>query len=626
MFAAVTAAALIQGLSLPALPEIKRAPSMVYVDRVGMVIGVRGGRDAPPVNLAGLPAYVPKAFVSVEDRRFYEHQGFDALGIARAVMTDLAKGRTAQGASTITQQLARNLFLSNDQTMERKAQELLYAVQLEQKFSKDQILSLYLSRVYFGSGAYGIEAASRRFFAKPASKLTIREAATLAGILKNPAGYSPVNEPERSAERTAIVLQTMVETGAITEAQRKYALAHPPKVQQADPLGPAQYFVDWADIEARRLMGRQSFNQDVTIETTLDGAMETQADAATDTVLARFKKAGVEQAALVAMDGQGRVRAMIGGSDYATTQYNRAWQAHRQAGSSWKPMVYLTALDAGRTPDMVVVDEPITIDGWSPRNHTNAFMGPITLETALGQSVNTVAARLADEVGRPNVANTAKRLGVTSNLNLDPAMALGTSLVTPLEMATAYTAFSNGGQRVTPYAIERIRIGGRVVYQRRDEGRAQVIGNPSLQNMDRMLRQVVATGTGHAAAIPGYDIAGKTGTTTDNKDAWFDGFTGGLTTVVWVGRDDNTAMGPGAAGGGPPAELWRRFMAAALPRAGATPIPAGPAPSAQALSPTPVAGPMQPQATMAPIPDRDPVTNLLSNTTEETPPTSSSPR
>ena len=608
-----------QGLSLPALPPITRAPSMVYLDRAGMVIGVRGGREAPPVNLSALPAYVPKAFVSVEDRRFYEHQGFDAMGIARAVMTDIAKGRAAQGASTITQQLARNLFLSNDQTMERKAQELLYAVQLEQKFSKDQILSLYLSRVYFGSGAYGIEAASRRFFAKPAAKLTLREAATLAGILKNPAGYSPVNEPERSAERTAIVLQTMVETGAITEAQRKSALAHPPKVQKSDPLGPAQYFVDWADIEARRLMGRQSIREDVSIETTLDGAMEAHADAATDAVLAKAKKFGVEQAALVAMDGQGRVRAMIGGSDYATTQYNRAYQAHRQAGSSWKPMVYLTALEAGRTPETVVVDEPITINGWSPRNHTNAFLGPITLETALAQSVNTVAARLADEVGRPNVANTAKRLGVVSNLNLDPAMALGTSLVTPLEMATAYTAFSNGGQRVNPYAIERIRIGGRVVYQRRDEGRPQVIGNPSLQNLDRMLRQVVATGTGRAAAIPGYDIAGKTGTTTDNKDAWFDGFTGGLTTVVWVGRDDNSAMGAGAAGGGPPAELWRRFMAAALPRAGATAIPAGPAASPQTVAPPPLAEPGEAKATMAPIPDRDPVSNLLSNTTEPTP-------
>ena len=615
-----------QGFSLPALPPITRAPSMVYLDRTGMVIGVRGGRDAPPVNLAGLPAYVPKAFVSVEDRRFYEHAGFDAMGIARAVMTDLAKGRTAQGASTITQQLARNLFLSNDQTMERKAQELLYAVQLEQKFSKDQILSLYLSRVYFGSGAYGIEAASRRFFAKPASKLTIREAATLAGILKNPAGYSPVNEPERSGERTAVVLQTMVETGAITEAQRKTALAHTPKVQKSDPLGPSQYFVDWADIEARRALGRQTFHDDVAIETTLDGVMETQADAATDAVLAKAKRFGVEQAALVAMDGQGRVRAMIGGSDYAATQYNRAYQAHRQAGSSWKPMVYLTALEAGRTPDTLVVDEPITINGWSPRNHTNAFLGSITLETALAQSVNTVAARLADEVGRPNVANTAKRLGVNSTLNLDPAMALGTSLVTPLEMATAYTAFSNGGQRVSPYAIERIRIGGRVVYQRRSEGQPQVIGNPPLQELDRMLRAVVTSGTGHAAAIPGYDIAGKTGTTSDNKDAWFDGFTGGLTTVVWVGRDDNSAMGAGAAGGGPPAELWRRFMAAALPRAGARPIPAGPASSPQALTAAPVAAAVQPQATMAPILDRDPVTNLLSNTTEEPPQTSPSPR
>ena len=585
---ALAAAALLQGLQIGNLPEIRRAPSLIYLDRSGAVIGTRGGRDAPPVNLAALPAYVPAAFVSVEDRRFYEHVGFDPLGIARAVAADLAKGRTAQGASTITQQLARNLFLSNDQTMERKAQELVYAVELEQKYSKPQILALYLSRVYFGSGAYGIEAASRRFFAKPAAKLTIREAATLAGILKNPAGYSPVEQPVRSNERTAIVLQTMVETGAITGAQKAFALAHPPKVQKTDPLGPSQYFVDWADIQARRVLGAQRFNEDVTIETTLDAPMEAQADAAVDATLARFVKAGVQQAALVALDGEGRVRAMIGGVEYSKSQYNRAWQAHRQAGSSWKPIVYLTAMEQGRSPDTVVVDEPVTIGGWSPRNHTNGFLGSITLETALAQSVNTVAARLADEVGRPTVADTARRLGVTSAINLDPAMALGTSAVTPLEMAGAYTAFSNGGRRVTPYAIERIRIGGKVVYQRRDEGLPQVIQNPPLGQMDRMMRAVVTSGTGVHAAVKGYDIAGKTGTTQDNRDAWFDGFTGGLTTVVWVGRDDNTAMGPGAAGGGPPAEIWRRFMTAAMPRAGARPIPAGPAPVALPPSSTPL--------------------------------------
>ncbi|CAN5257071.1 penicillin-binding protein 1A [soil metagenome] len=575
MFTALAAASLLSFQGFSGLPEIRHVPTLTYLDRSGVVIGVRGGRDGPVVDIAKLPPYVPAAFVSVEDRRFFEHSGFDPMGMARAVVTDLARGRTAQGASTITQQLARNLYLSNDQTLERKAQELIYAVQLEQKYSKPQILSLYMSRVYFGSGAYGIEAASRRFFAKPASRLTLREAATLAGILKNPAGYSPVNEPERSAERTAIVLQTMVETGAITKAQMARALATRPKVQKSDPAGPSQYFVDWTDGQVRKLLGGQ-VTADVVVETTLDAALEADAQAATQGIMAKAVKAGVQQAAMVAMAGQGRVRALIGGVDYQASSYNRVTQARRQAGSSWKPFVYLTALEAGRTPDTVVVDEPITIDGWSPRNHTPGFAGPMTLETALAQSVNTVDARMADEVGRPNVARTAQRLGIASAINTDPAMALGTSAVSPLEMAGAYTAFANGGRRTSPYGIERIRVNGRIVYQRRDEGQAQVIANPPLGQLDRMLRTVVASGTATRAAIPGYDLAGNTGTTTDNRDAWFAGFTGGLTAVAWVGRDDNSPMGPGAAGGGPPADLWRRFMVAALPKAGARPIPAGP--------------------------------------------------
>ncbi len=607
MFTALAATSLIALQGFSGLPEIRHVPTLTYLDRSGVVIGVRGGRDGPVVDIARLPAYVPAAFVSVEDRRFFEHSGFDPMGMARAVVTDLARGRTAQGASTITQQLARNLYLSNDQTLERKAQELIYAVQLEQKYSKPQILALYMSRVYFGSGAYGIEAASRRFFAKPASKLTLREAATLAGILKNPAGYSPVNEPERSAERTAIVLQTMVETGAITPAQKARALATHPKVQKVDPASPSQYFVDWTDGQVRKLLGGQ-VTSDVVVETTLDAGLEADAQAATQGMMLKAAKQGVQQAAMVAMDAQGRVRALIGGVDYQASSYNRVTQARRQAGSSWKPFVYLTALEAGRTPDTVVVDEPITIDGWSPRNHTPGFAGPMTLETALAQSVNTVAARLADEVGRPNVARTAQRLGIASAINTDPAMALGTSAVSPLEMAGAYTAFANGGRRASPYGIERIRVNGRIVYQRRDEGQAQVIANPPLSQLDRMLRTVIASGTATRAAIPGYDLAGKTGTTTDNRDAWFAGFTGGLTAVAWVGRDDNSPMGAGAAGGGPPADLWRRFMVAALPKVGVRPIPSGPA---AAVSADPAPLPASPAAD-------DPVSGLL-RPTEPTP-------
>ena len=590
---------------MPALPAITRTPQVTYVDRSGAILGVRGGQAAPPVDLRTLPAYVPAAFVAIEDRRFYEHSGFDALGMARALAVDLATGRAAQGASTITQQLIKNLFLTSDQTLERKTQELLLAVQMEQKYSKQQILGLYLSRVYFGSGAYGIEAASRRFFDKPAARLTVREAAALAAVLKSPAGYSPVEHPDKSAERSRLVLDAMVETRAITKAQRAQALERPLKVYQDDPALPAQYFVDWADQQARRAIGQP--RQDLVVQTTLDMTMEAQAARSASAILAQ-ERDGL-QTAMVALDGSGGVRAMVGGEDYGQSPFNRAVQARRQAGSSWKPFVYLTAMEAGRTPDTVEVDEPVTIGGWSPRNHTDGFLGPITLETALAQSVNTVAARLADEVGRDKVAATARRLGIVSPINTDPAMALGTSQMTPLEMTSAYGAFANGGVRTNAYGIERISAAGKVVWRRPVDRPVQVIANPALSDMNRMMRTVVSSGTGARAAIGRYDIAGKTGTTTDSKDGWFCGFTGGFTACAWMGRDDGQPVAH-LAGGGPPAQFWRAFMVAALPRAGAGPIPAGPPPTVVAPvvpvppvpTPSPTPEPVAPPSTLTVTP------------------------
>jgi penicillin-binding protein 1A len=565
----------LSGPDLPRLPELRRDPQITYVDRSGAVIGVRGGRFAPPVDLARLPAYVPAAFVSIEDRRFYEHAGFDPVGMARAIVADLSSGKS-QGASTITQQLARNLYLSADQTIERKATELMYAVQLERTYSKKQILGLYLSRVYFGEGAYGLEAASQRYFNKPASKLTVREAATLAGILKSPTNYNPIEQPERSAERTRLVLDAMVETGAISPGERSKALAQTPKVWKSASTAPAQYFIDWIDGQTRLAVGTPK--QDLVVETTLDLPTETAAaDAARATVL-RYQKQAVGQAAVVSLDGAGRVRAMVGGTDYAASPFNRAVDAHRQAGSAWKPFVYLAAMEAGRTPDVMVVDEPVTINGWSPRNYEDGFLGEITMEQALAHSINTVAARLGDEIGRNAVAATARRVGIVSPINTDPAMALGTTLVTPIEMAQAYDAFSNGGNRVSAYGIERIRTtGGQVLFQHRGPAPAPAIGNPPLGEMNRMLRTVIASGTGTRAAIGGYDLAGKTGTTSDYKDAWFCGFTGGITTVVWMGRDDATPMRR-ITGGIAPAEAWRSIMSSALKRLPNGAIPPGPPP------------------------------------------------
>jgi penicillin-binding protein 1A len=589
VFAAILAAGSLSlsGPDLPRLPELKREPQTTYVDRAGAVIGVRGGRFAPPLDLARIPAYVPAAFVSIEDRRFYEHAGFDPVGMARALVADLSKGKS-QGASTITQQLARNLYLTADQTVERKATELMYAVQLERTYSKKQILALYLSRVYFGEGAYGVEAASQRFFNKPAAKLTVREAATLAGILKSPTHYDPVTEPDKSAERTRLVLDAMVETGAITDGERDKALAQTPKIWKTAPTAPAQYFVDWLDGQTRAAVG--PLRQDLVVETTLDLPAEIAAGDAARAVTNHFAKQGVEQAAVVSLDGFGRVRAMVGGVDYAKAPYNRAVDAHRQAGSSWKPFVYLTAMEAGRTPDMQVIDEPVTINGWSPRNFEPEFLGQITMEQALAHSINTVAARLADEIGRDNVAATAHRLGIASQLNTDPAMALGTSLVTPLEMAQAYDAFGNGGYRIQAYGVERIRtVGGQVLFAHKPQPLVQAIANPPLGEMQQMMRSVMKFGTGTHAAVPGYDLAGKTGTTSDYKDAWFCGYTGGLATVVWVGRDNNAPM-RGITGAMAPSELWRSYMAVALKRLPNMPILPG-APAPLAPEPTPVAEP-----------------------------------
>lgn len=564
-----------QGPELPRMPPIQRPAQITYLDRSGAVIGVRGGRYAPPVDVARLPKHVPGAIVAIEDRRFYEHTGFDPRGMASAVVGGLTGGRM-RGASTITQQTARLLFLSQERSLERKAIELVYAVELENTYSKAQILGMYMSRAYYGAGAYGYEAAARRYFNKPAAKLSIKEAAMLAGVLKSPTNYDPVAQYDRCVERANIVLDAMAETGVITAAQRDRAKGQKPRVWKTAATAPSQYFVDWVDGEVRRMVPK--LTRDLVVETTLDQPMEQAAGEAAKAVVARHKAQATDQAAIVAIDGQGRVRALVGGTDHTAAPYNRAVTARRQAGSAWKPFVYLTALEQGRTPESPVIDEPVTINGWSPSNYDEgSFLGPITLELALAKSVNTVAARLADEVGRPNVAATARRVGIQSSVNTDPAMALGTTLVSPLEMTQAYAAFSNGGARVQAYGIERIRSGATVIYQKRPPQPVQAVANPALSQLNQMLRTVMVAGTGARAAVPGYDLAGKTGTTSDYKDAWFCGYTGGFASCAWMGRDDARPMGR-ISGATAPAEMWRAFMSSALKRVPAQAIPAGPPP------------------------------------------------
>jgi penicillin-binding protein 1A len=593
MLGAIAAAAVaLPGLpGLPAgtvqpLPPIERAPQVIFVDRNGSRIGVRGGRFGPPVDIRPLPAYVPAAFVAIEDRRFYSHPGFDARGIARAAAADLAEGQLGQGGSTITQQVARALYLTQEKTLERKAREVMLAVQLEQTYSKAQILGIYLSRINFGKGAWGLEAAAWRYFNKPASRLTVREAAMLASIPKSPSGYNPVDEPQRNAERTRLVLDAMVETGVLSSKARAAALAETPRVWKRAPDASAEYFVDWMDAQARRRAG--TLRQDIVVETTLDLPLERAAEEALRSGVSAGAAQGVGQGAVVTLDGSGAVRALVGGTDHQTAPYNRATDARRQPGSAFKPFVYLTALEAGFTPDSPVVDEPVVINGWSPANYEPGNLGPITLETALARSVNTVAARLADEVGRENVAATARRLGISTPIPTTPAMALGSGLVTPMDMAEAYGAFATGGRLVEAWGVSRIRTpAGKVIWTRpAPTPPRQVIGNPALSDLNRMMRQVIRSGTGTRAALPGRDVAGKTGTTSAYQDAWFAGYTGGIITVVWLGRDDNRPM-KGVTGGSLPAETWRRVMTAAVNRMPSGPIPAGPLPPPPAAPPDP---------------------------------------
>ena len=558
------------------LYDVERQPSISYLDRSGAMVAVRGSQYAPPIDLDKLPPYVPKAFIAIEDRQFYYHFGFNPWGIIRSQIYNLQnKGGPLRGGSTITQQLARNLFLTTNQNYRRKAQELILAVWLEAKFTKKEILALYLNRVYFGGGAYGIEAASQRYFGKPASQLTLGESALLAGMMKGPNRYSPVSATDRAERRATIVLDEMVRTGAITPQERDAAFKTPVRVNPTLANQRAQYFTDYVDDQVRSLVGEPT--EDLVVETTLDLPIQAAAEQAMRKGIAAGKGQGVEQGALVAIDGEGRIRAYVGGADYTESQFDRATTARRQAGSAFKPFVYLAAMEAGRTPYDMVVDEPLKIGNWEPRNYTNDFRGPMTLQTALAQSINTVAARLANEVGTGNVAAAAKRLGISSHIQLDPSMALGAVEVSPLEMAQAYAPFSNGGFLAKGYGIQRIRTAsGKILYDHSVEknARQQVIGSPALQYMNQMMRQVVSSGTGTRAKVPGFDLAGKTGTTSDYRDAWFVGYTGGFVTTVWVGKDNNKPM-KRVTGGGAPAGIWRDFMSAALPRLKAQPIPGG---------------------------------------------------
>ncbi len=537
----------------------KRPPNIAILADDGSLVANRGDDGGPAVRLIDLPPYLPKAFVAIEDRRFYSHSGIDPVGVLRALIRDAGGGGSVEGGSTLTQQLAKNLFLTQERTISRKIQEAILALWLERRYSKDQILELYLNRVYFGSGAYGVEAAAQKYFGKSARTVTLSEAALLAGLMKSPTRLAPNRNPTGANERAAQVIAAMAEQGLITQAQAEMALANPAQVKHDKSAGSINYAADYVMDALDDTVG--AIDEDIVVTTTIDPKMQAEAERAlTDELNAKGTKFGVHEGALVAIDPMGAVRAMIGGRSYAESQFNRAVAAKRQPGSSFKPFVYLAALEKGLTPDTVREDAPISIKGWNPENYSREYFGPVTLTKALSLSLNTVAVRLGLEVGPKTVAAVAHRLGITSDLDANATISLGTSAVTPLEMASAYAAFANGGIGVQPHVITKVRtVDGKLLYARRNASFGRVIEPQYVAMMNEMMQETLLTGTARKAELPGWQAAGKTGTSQDFRDAWFIGYTSCLVAAVWLGNDDDSPTRK-ASGGNLPVEIWSRFM------------------------------------------------------------------
>ncbi|MBL4786412.1 MAG: PBP1A family penicillin-binding protein [Cohaesibacteraceae bacterium] len=550
----------------------QRPPNIKIMSAGGGLIANRGTTGGEVLRLEHMPPYLPEAVIAIEDRRFYSHFGFDPIGFTRAMVTNLTSGRLRQGGSTLTQQLAKNLFLKPERTFRRKVQELVLAIWLESKFSKEQIIELYLNRVYLGGGAYGADAAARRYFGKDASKLTLSEAATLAGLLKAPSRYAPNKNPEGAKKRAMLVLRAMQDQGYITEEERKLALQKPVTTVERHRQGSENYVADWVMTELKGYIS--DINQDLIVETTIDLRLQLSAEHALVIELReQGEKYGVKQGAVTAIDRDGAVRVMVGGISYAKSQFNRVTQAKRQPGSSFKPFVYLAALEQGYYPGTILNDEPITIGNWSPQNYSKKFRGPVTLTEALALSLNTVAARLISQIGADSVVALAQRLGIHSKLSATPSLALGSSETNLLELTSAYVAFSNGGKTVLPYIIKSVTtLDGQILYQRAGTQLGEAILPAHLGPINAMLQQALERGTGKRAILPGRPAGGKTGTSQDFRDALFIGFTANLTAGVWVGNDDGSAT-KRASGSNIPASIWHKFMTAAHRGVAVSPLP-----------------------------------------------------
>lgn len=522
----------------------------------GTVIQSLGPSFGRWLTIDQLPSEMKDAMVSVEDRRYYMHPGVDPIGIVRSVYVRTIEGRWTQGGSTITQQLARNIYLNSNKEFGRKIREVILALAMETKFSKDQILELYLNKVYFGGGAYGVDAASRRFFDHGAEDISLAEAAIIAGLVKAPSRYAPTADAQAALDRAKVVVEVMQDAGMITPAEAASVDLAGVRLAAETPQDSVRYFTDWILPQLDGLIDEAE--KPIDVWTTLDLNMQRAATAA---ISANAPNGA--QGALVSIDRDGAVKAMVGGTDYGSSNYNRAVTAVRQPGSAWKLFVYLTALEAGYRPEDMVEDKPIEIDGWQPKNSSGKFAGEISLRTAFAYSKNTVAAQIGQDVGTSGIANMARRFGITTPVNTQPSMVLGTSDTRVIDMTQAFAAVAAGGRTVTPYGITKVTtIDGELLYAAKPSGSVQLVDDWVAGAMTDLLQSAVTTGTGRAANI-GRPVAGKTGTTSSNKDGWFLGFSSGLTTGVWMGRDDARRIGD-LEGGRAPAQAWAAYMRVAV--------------------------------------------------------------
>jgi len=545
---------------LPSYSELTKRSDLGQMIRVraanGTVLVSLGPSFGKWLPYDQIPPEMRAAMISVEDKRFRSHVGVDPIGIARSIKVRIQSGHFRQGGSTITQQLARNIFLTNSRTFGRKLKEMVLVLAIERKFTKNQILELYLNRVYFGGGAYGIDAASRRFFGHSADRLSLGEAAIIAGLVKAPSNYAPTADAEAARNRSSVVLQSMVENGFIDASAASSVDPAAVRIQQTTRQNSVRYFTDWALPQLDALIDETS--EPIDVWTTLSPSMQ----AAADKAIAANAPSGA-QGALVAIDRDGAVRAMVGGKDYVDSIYNRATQAERQPGSAFKLFVYLTALESGMKPTDTIVDEPVTIDGWSPRNSTRTNLGPVTLREAFSRSINTISAKIGAQLGFGTIADMARRFGITTPISVYPSMVLGTNDVRLIDMTRAFASVASKGVAITPYGIRKVvTADGRLLYQHEQDEERVLVAPWVAAEMTDLLQSAVLTGTGRAAQI-GRPVAGKTGTTQSNKDGWFIGFSSGLTTGVWMGRDDARPIA-GLQGGTAPARAFHDFMAAAV--------------------------------------------------------------